>query len=354
MNQGLLKATMNRVLVLATLLALPLCAPAQLKKGAPAPPPPPAPAAPVPAPAPSCSEVLAKPFDGGLDPRIQPDCDSSSFYFGISRDKDFVLARACAFIERFNHVDKDGSMFTGPGILSMVFANGEGTNRDLDLARRFTCENKEAAPQEIQARLELIEKIAVTPVNPPHFDLCATAKTATSWSWCTAVLVRQHDAKRYDQMVAIVEKLTPDGQEAFKKLQTAEGVYEAARAEGEIDQNGLANQAWILQEQDKLRATFVADLKLFNSPDFKQPVAYSVADSKVAEDYQKVRISAPKLFANTTITLAGVDKAQAAWMKYRDAWRAYEGVVNPQLSGDDVACQISRERIYQLHKLLTP
>jgi hypothetical protein len=345
---------MKRVLLIATLVALPLCAPAQFKKAAPAPAPPPVPSGPVPAPAPSCSQVLAKPFDGGLDPRIQPDCDSSSFYFGINRDKDPVLARACAFIERFNHVDKDGSMFTGPGILSMVFANGEGTPRDLDLARRFTCENKEASPAEIQARLELIEKIAVTPTNPPKFDLCATAKTATSWSWCTAVLVRQHDSRRYNEMVAIVEKLTPEGQEAFKTLQAAEGVFESARAEGEIDQNGLANQAWILQEQDRLRATFVADLKLFSKPDFTQPVAYAVADSKVAEDYQKIRISAAKLFANTTITLAGVDKTQAAWLKYRDAWRAYEGVVNPKLSGDDVACQISRERIFQLHKLLTP
>lgn len=349
-----MKAATKRVLLFATLLALPACTLAQGKKGAAAPPPPPVPAPPVPAPAPSCSDVLAKHFDGGLDPRIEPDCDSPSFYFGIGRDKDPVLARACAFIERFKNVDKDGSMFTGPGILSMVFANGEGTPRDLDLARRFTCENKEASPAEIQARLELIEKIAVTPVNPPKFDLCATAKTATSWSWCTSVLVRQHDAKRYNEMVAIVEKLTPAGQEAFKTLQTAEGVYEAARAEGEVDQNGLANQAWILQEQDKIRATFVADLKLFNDPNFKETVAYSVADAKVGEDYQKVRVNASKLFVNTTITLGGVDKTQAAWLKYRDAWRVYEGVVNPQLSGDDVACQISRERIFQLHKLLTP
>jgi uncharacterized protein YecT (DUF1311 family) len=308
-----------------------------------------------PAPRPAaCAAILARPFDGGLDPRIQPDCDSSSFYFGIGRDKDYTLARACAFIERINHVDKDGSLFTGPGILSMVYANGEGTPRDLDLARRFTCEDNEASTAEIEGRLALIDKIAATPKDTPHFDLCATAKTATSWSWCTAVLVRQHDAHRYDEMVAIVDKLTPEGQEAFKKLQTAEGVFETARAEGEVDQNGLANAAWVLQEQDRLRATFVADLKQFNKPDFTQPVALAVVDAKMNEDYAKIRATASHLFINTTITLAGVDKAQAAWLKYRDAWRAYEGVVNPKLSGDAVATLITRERLYHLHKLLTP
>jgi uncharacterized protein YecT (DUF1311 family) len=325
--------------------AQPAQAPQPAQTAAPAPPPAPRPAA--------CGALLAKPFDGGLDPRIQPDCDSSSFYFGISRDKDYALARACALVERINHVDKDGSMFTGPGVLSMVYANGEGTPRDLDLARRFTCEDKEASTAEIEARLALIDKIAATPANPPHFDLCATSKTATSWGWCTAVLVRQHDARRYDEMVAIVDKLTPAGQEAFKKLQTAEGAFEAARAEGEVDQNGLASAAWVLQEQDRLRATFVADLKQFNQPDFNQPVTLGVVDARMNEDYAKIRATAAHLFIGTTVTLAGVEKAQAAWLKYRDAWRAYEGVVNPQLSGDAVATLITRERLYHLHQLLT-
>jgi hypothetical protein len=351
--------SIKTILLAALVVGLPLNAVAQFGKAksapkvVPTPAPPPAPA-PLPPPTVTCSQVLAKPFDGGLDPRIEPDCDSSSFYFGIGRDKDYNLARACALIERINHVDKDGSMFTGPGILSMVFANGEGAPRDLDLARRFTCENKEATPAEIDGRLSLIDKIAITPVNPPHFDLCSTAKTATSWSWCTAINVRQHDARRYAEMVAIVDKLTPEGQEAFKKLQAAEGVFETARAEGEVDQNGLANAAWVLQEQDKLRATFVGDLKLFSKPDFTQPVAFALADTKMSEDYAKIRANAAHLFLNTTITLAGVDKAQAAWLKYRDAWRAYEGVVNPQLSGDAVATQITRERLYHLHKLLMP
>ena len=59
---------MKRLLTVAALstvmLALPLCANAQASGE-----PPPA----------ACLSILAKPFDGGLDPRIEPDCDSIGF-----------------------------------------------------------------------------------------------------------------------------------------------------------------------------------------------------------------------------------------------------------------------------------
>jgi hypothetical protein len=344
-------------LLLPLLLALPLSAAAQADQQD--------------APPAACSAILARPFDGGLDPRVQPDCDSTAFYFGIGRDKDFAAARTCGFIERFNHVDKDGSMFTGPGILSMVFANGEGGPRDLDLARRFVCENKEAAPAEIETRLALLDKIAAAlqppppaqpgqfpppprPQPPPHFSLCATSSTGLSWGWCTTLQVRINDAKRYDEMVKIVDGLTPQGVEAFKKLQTAEGDFETVRSSKEVDLTGAARAAWTLQEQDRVRAQFVSDLKLFSTPGFSEPVTVAVVDGLVDKDYASVRLNGASLFRGTTITVAGVDETQRSWLKYRDAWRAYEGVVNPTVSGDAVATQIGRERLTQLHKLLNP
>jgi hypothetical protein len=348
---------MRTSLLLALLLALPLSAAAQADQQEP----PPA----------ACAAILAKPFDGGLDPRVQPDCDSTAYYFGIGRDKDYAAARACAFIERFHHVDKDGSIFTGPGILSMIYANGEGTPRDLDLARRFVCENKEAAPSEIETRLQLLDKIATAlqpppppqpgqfpppprPQPPAHFSLCATSSTGTSWGWCTTLQVRINDAKRYDDMVKIVDGLTPQGVEAFKTLQTAEATFETVRSDKEVDQTGAARAAWVLQEQDRVRAQFVSDLKLFSTPTFSEPATLAAVEALVDKDYASLRVNGATIFRGTTITVAGVDQTQIAWRKYREAWRAYEGVVNPTVSSDDVATQLGRERLTQLHKLLNP
>jgi hypothetical protein len=345
---------MKTLLRLALLLCIPLSMAAQTE-------------APEPQPA-ACAAALAKPFDGGLDPHVPPDCDSAAYYYGIGRDKDYVAARVCALIERYNKADKDGSLFTGAGILSMVYANGEGTPRDVDLAKRFTCEIKEAAFAETDARLKLLDKIALAgkdapgkdaagkdlpPKEVPRFDLCKTASNGTSWGWCESIELRLHDAKRYDTMVAIVNGLTPQGVEAFKALQTAEGDFETLRSEKEIDLTGAARGAWTLQEQDRLRAQFVNDLKLFSTPDYAQPVTLAVVDALVNKDLASIRTNGAKIFQGTTITVAGIEETQRAWLKYRAAWLAYEGVVNPTLSSDAVATQISRERLTHLHKLNT-
>jgi len=329
------------------LLALLLCAPpALLAQAAPPTEPPALPAA--------CAAILAKPYTVALDPAIKPDCDSTALYYGIGRDKSFVAARECALVERAQMADKDVSLFSGPGILSMVYANGEGMPRNLDLARRFVCENKEASTAEMEARLALLDKIAAAPAQDAHFSLCTTASSGVSWGWCTNLQLRQNDEKRSLELGAIYEKLSPEGVEAFKKLQNAEGVYEAARMDKEVDKNGLAQWAWMLQEQDRIRAQFVADLKLFATPDYSQPFTLATVDAVLAKDYANLRANSASLFRGTTLTLAGVDETQAAWQRYRDAWQAYESVVNPSVSSEAVATQLSRERVTQLRKLSTP
>lgn len=327
-------------LLTSVMLALPLCVAAQAVQQEVAPPPP------------ACIAALSKPFDGGLDPRIEPDCDSVAFYFGIGRDRDYEAAKSCALIERINHVEaKDGSPFPGAGILSMVYANGDGTPRDIDLAKRFVCENKEAATSETAARLQLLDNIAKTPQTAGRYTLCAVATTTQTLGWCAALQLRVADGKRYDELVKIVDKLSPAGVEAFKKLQAAEADYETARSQKEIDLTGTARGVWVLQEQDRVRAQFVSDLKLFSTPNYSQPVTLATVDALVNKDYASVRLNGARIFTGTTLTVAGVDETQAAWVKYRDAWRAYEGVVNPALSSDAVATQIERERLTQLHKL---
>jgi len=334
---------MKRLLTVAALstvmLALPLCANAQASGE-----PPPA----------ACLSILAKPFDGGLDPRIEPDCDATAYYFGIGRDKDYAAAKSCALIERINHVEaKDGSPFPGAGILSMIYANGDGTPRDLDLARRFVCENKEASTAETEARLALLDKIAKTPQTAGRFSVCGVANSTLTLGWCASLQLRVADGIRYDEMVKIVDKLSPQGVEAFKKLQAAEGDFEAARAQKEVDLTGAARAVWVMQEQDRVRAQFVSDLKLFNTAGYAQPVTLTVVDAALNKDYANLRANGASLFRGTTLTVAGVEETQAAWLKYRDAWRAYEGVVNPTVSGDAVVTQIERERLTQLHKLST-
>jgi hypothetical protein len=298
-----------------------------------------------------CSVILAKSFDGGLDPRIPADCDSTASYFGIGRDKDMAGARSCALIERIQKVDKDGSMFTGAGILSMVYANGDGGPRDIDAAKRFVCENKEADSAEMDTRLKLLDRIAADAAHTRRFDLCDTASSGLSQGWCASIQLRIDDTRRYNDLVKMVDPLTPAQQELFKTLQAAEGAFEAARVADELDLTGTARGAVSIAEQNRLRSQFVNDMKLFSKPGFSQPVTSAAVDAKIAQDLADLRMKSDRIFRNTTITWNGIQETQAAWVKYRDAWRAFEASVNPSVSGDAVVTQIGRERVYHLNKL---
>lgn len=326
-------------LLLAVLLALPLPALAQVAD--PQPPPP------------ECSAILANHVDDNLDPRIEPDCDSTAYYYGIGRDKDYNLARACAYIERFKQVDKDGNLFTGPGILALIYANGDGVPADYELARHFVCEIKEASPSETLARLKDIDRMAQNPKNAGHFGLCATGVSGTTAGWCSSVDLRIHDTTRYNELVKLVDPLTPKQQDAFKVLQSAEQAFEESHVTKELDLTGTFSVSDTLKERDRIRNLFVADFTLFNKPDFSEPVTLGVADAHIDTEYAAIQKNGPRIFRNTTLTVEGVDDTQAIWLKYVAAWRAYEAAVNPTISLDAVATQLDRERLYTLHKLAT-
>ncbi len=307
----------------------------------------------------TCHRVLAQPFVNQLDPRIEADCDSTAYYFGIDRPKDYEAARACAYMERnaaltkkSPDTDAESNMFYGPGVLSMVYANGEGTARNLDLARRFVCESRFATPSEMATRLRLLDRIAVTPTLSPHFDLCNTADPGPSEGWCASVQVRLNEAKRYAEMVKIFETLTPKGQDAFKALQAAESAFEQLRIVKEVDLTGTARAAFSLRDEDRLRTQYVSDLKLIAEPGFSQPVTLAVAQAALDKEYANVRANGPKIFANSTITVAGVEETQRAWVKLVAAWRNYVAVAYPGVSGDAVATQLTRERLHYM-KLLS-
>jgi hypothetical protein len=61
--------------------------------------------------------------------------------------------------------------------------------------------------------------------------------------------------------------------------------------------------------------------------------------------------AAAKNFTGTTITAAGINETQAAYLKLRNEWRAYAAIAYPTVPAETIVTQLARERLYQLHKL---
>jgi uncharacterized protein YecT (DUF1311 family) len=308
----------------------------------------------------TCDAILARPLtpEPVLDPAFPPTCDSTSYYFGIGRPRDFVAARKCALVERVHPDDADSSIFHGSGILSMLYANGEGTKLDVSLARRFTCEAG-GAPAELDIRLDLLNKIASSP-KPTHFDLCDTATSGFSEGWCASIDSRLHQARRLETLHLFAEKLPLEALPAFRALQSAEDNFEQLRSSNEVDLSGTGRAAFELMEQDKLRDQFLINLKRVSAPTVSSPVPLPAADRRLNTDYQRVRqaLAPNEEQSNTsnspdgTINFDGVQKTQRAWLALRDAWIAFAKTSHSQANPDQVAAILTVQRAHQLESLV--
>lgn len=286
---------------------------------------------------------------------FQPDCDSAAYYFGIGRPRDVVAARRCAYVERTKPNQTDSNIFRGPGVLSMIYANSEGTPRNVALARRFTCENSWAAPGELEGRLDLLKQIA-SAAHPQHFDLCETATSGLSEGWCESIKTRRLDAVRNTKIEEIKSSLPPSAQASFHQLQAAEDRFEDLRTKNEIDLSGTGRAAFSLEEQTALRNQFLSNLQTLQKPMPATPASFVSADQELNAMYAKVRKALPPVESREseygTINFAGVREAQRAWVQLRDSWISFVKLAYPSLPYEHVAATITIQRTRQLRGIV--
>ena len=79
---------------------------------------------------------------------------SADSYYGNGVKTDYTVARKCAFNER---ASGDESLFGGSRILMMIYANGYGVTKNLDLAIKFACESGGSAAK-VERRVHHFER----------------------------------------------------------------------------------------------------------------------------------------------------------------------------------------------------
>ena len=103
-------------------------------------------------------------------------CNSESLYY---REKKFDEARKCAYAER-----KLGKPIEigGPGVLLMIYANGQSVPANVDLAIRFACEYQQGYPAQ---RYRLKDLVAMKTKKPPkEIDVCDEASGGYFLGYC--------------------------------------------------------------------------------------------------------------------------------------------------------------------------
>lgn len=305
-----------------------------------------------------CRKVQAEPLQppvltGPLLTVELQKCDETAFYYGLGQDPNYPAALQCGWYERAHPQNTTANMFYGPGVLSMLYANGFGVKRDYGLAIRFACEIDWASPAEHAGRIGHLEHLRDTKSIASNFDLCDDITSGLSQGQCAEIDARKGDAKRADKLQRIESSLPPGAQSIFSELQRAEAAFEDARISNEIDMTGTARNMFAITDRTRLRDQFLINLDRFGRSDVPQASKEDLAklDQQLNDVYRQIQEAPADAWQNTTVTPAGIRDTERAWLQLADAWMKFAAAAYPKLSPERVRAQLIRLRLHQLQRL---
>ncbi|MBX9664602.1 hypothetical protein [Novosphingobium sp.] len=152
-------------------------------------------------------------------------CDSEALYYGIGRTADPVAARKCALIEREREVGPSApdfaglgySYFSGTGILAMIYANGTGTARNLDVAIHMACGVEDAPAASMSRIAELLER-QTGKGRGGKFEICNDATSGISEGYCADHANRLAEQIREQRTAALGARWTEPQHRLFAQV----------------------------------------------------------------------------------------------------------------------------------------
>lgn len=302
-----------------------------------------------------CTSALAAPL---TPPAVEVSsaasrCDESDLYYGITGKRDYSAALECGWYERARPQAPDGNMFYGPGVLAMLYANGEAGPHNYDLAIRLVCEQQGISQAEMALRVGHLEAIRAGKTEAGVFDLCDDITSGLSMGSCMRIETRRADARREQEIAAAVAKLSPEAKPAFERLRQAEAAFEEARSANEIDLSGTARGVFALEEEKKLRDQFLTNLLRFAGGDVPATSAtqLAAADRTLNTTYQEIQRLPQEHWQYGTVRPEGIRETERAWVALADAWSEFAAQAYPNLEASTVRAQIVRLRLHQLRSL---
>jgi hypothetical protein len=112
-------------------------------------------------------------------------CDSERLYFGFDKAPDMVEARTCALLQWQGATIEQGKHFDSSSILTMIYANGRGAPRNVDVALKFACEVG-GAPAENSGRVEHLERLKKQRSTGTNFHICDDITSGAMMGICAA------------------------------------------------------------------------------------------------------------------------------------------------------------------------
>jgi len=265
-------------------------------------------------------------------------CDSTVLYYGFDKEPDYTMARYCALINQ----DWD--------ILTMIYANGKGIQRDLSIAIYFAC-LLEATPHEFEKRVKHLNYMKNGKLFKKEFDFCDDAISRDTVLICMDLDKKLNDSKQEKNLNALIAKWSLEEKYLYKNLQKASVDYFESRIENEMEMSGSGAVEISIMENINLNNRMIDHMKKINQCDIPHwsNKQYKEADNKLNYLYNKLK----KIdFSDVVgIKMDGIKKTEKSWLKYRDSWVLFGHKKCPDVSIDSWKMIITNERITELEHL---
>ena len=269
-------------------------------------------------------------------------CDSEALYYGIGRPADPVRARQCAFLEADGASD---TVFSGRTMLMTIYANGVGARRDLDVAIHLAC-GIDGAPAESHGRVTHLAELRDRHWTGSDFGFCNDITSGLAMGYCADHDATIAAARREAALTRLAAHWSPRERQLLAPLRQAQQAYVEAHGDGEVDLTGTARGAMSIEAEEALRDEFLAMLQRLDAgraPTFSRE-RFETADATLNDTYRQVMRGPFDPTCAGCVTRDGVQGAQRAWLRYRDAFLAFAALKYPQVTRDSLAAWLTQQR----------
>jgi hypothetical protein len=270
-------------------------------------------------------------------------CSATDLYYDASdaaptQHPDWRRVRQCAFATQ------------DFGVLMMLYANGEGVNRNPRLATKYAC-SLDSAVAEMAERVQRLSAHSGRR-GGEHFDLCDDITSGYMQGVCAAIQERQQKKIRDAQLAQYVKDWRPDELAALQGLKDRLREFANHRAQDETDLGGTARGALQIEAQSGEYEQFLRDIGKIRS--CKRPAqgpAIGTLDLRVQQAIKNLTSQHTRNGLNFgTVEPIGIQRTQQAWQQYRDAWRQLLATKCPRTDPRPWLAALTARRLAQLRE----
>lgn len=286
-----------------------------------------------------------------LPPRDRPtagevmtsiDCRSVNLYFGIGAPADPIAARKCAYREMEAIERPENPILSGAGLLSMVYANGRGVPRNIDVAVKLACS------EGLGYCAQTLSDLKTAPRPAADFTVCDCV--GNTHGFCAGP-AEQHEAQtRAAKRAELSAQWAPNQKAALARLEHAAKFFFEARERNEVDLTGTARADMQLEERASLENGFMAALERFETGEIPPSSERPSLEARNAE--RRTFAAAQKSLPCGTIRSAGVRRTEEAWQGYVAAWAAFASLEYPTVPVELFKGWLADERRRMLEPLV--